>query len=41
MSMLVMFAIGYAVGGLSALVLLGLTLAARHDQEMTRRDVGI
>lgn len=32
MSMLIIFALGYAIGGVSALLVFGLTLAGRKDQ---------
>ncbi|HEX9372530.1 MAG TPA: hypothetical protein VF897_16075 [Roseiflexaceae bacterium] len=44
MSFVIIFALGYAVGGASALLILGLTLAsrnesaARHGMEMISRD---
>jgi hypothetical protein len=37
MVMLVIFTLGYVVGGLSALVLLGLTLAGRNSERRARR----
>jgi hypothetical protein len=36
MTVLVVFALGYTIGGVSALVLIGLTLAGRHAERIVR-----
>ncbi|HEX9438128.1 MAG TPA: hypothetical protein VF909_00545 [Roseiflexaceae bacterium] len=36
MTVLVVFTLGYTIGGVSALVLIGLTLAGRHTERIVR-----
>ena len=36
MTLLIVFALGYAIGGVSALVLIGLTLSGRDRERATR-----
>ena len=37
MTLLIIFAVGYAIGGVSALALIGLTLAGRDREHALRR----
>ena len=39
MTLIIVFAFGYAIGGISALVLIGLTLAGRYRERAPRRRV--
>jgi len=38
-TLLLIFSLGYAIGGVSALLLLGLTLAGRGRERVSRREL--